>query len=375
MYIYFVTKVIIKTEYRIFVLLHEKNLIFFLNGEAISIRRLCTDLPLPIRLYQRSHQLEGFNTSTILGFVNPGRVLRRHSYRNYLRPVGTTFRHETCKLKPAEETPEAIRQSVPVIKRYRPRCLSYSYLEIAGYRSNDMSIFLAGSRQKGHQYLWWAPDKGTTDSWWVNLRVHVSPQIRWQRFRSDRWKKSRPVRHLVAFYGSSACSDSSEYDGNNIRCRVWEKTAQSDSPVQRIENLLAHTDELKGAIKEEGKENKKQITFSKFLATIKTDGAYRTHMEALKEKEPEEEELAPPVCVCWNWSLIDGWQKKPLPPLLPLNPISLKAFGGRYSWCQNSILTRLENLSAFINFVDNKENVGGRNSLKIFQSRHGNHQI
>ena len=38
-----------------------------------------------------------------------------------------------------------------------------------------------------------------------------------------------------------------------------------------IENLLVNTDQLKGALKKRVEENREQILFSKFLATIKTD--------------------------------------------------------------------------------------------------------
>ena len=78
---------------------------------------------------------------------------------------------------------------------------------------------------------------------------------------------------------------------------VGEKTAQKlIAQFGSIENLLAHTDELKGAIKKKVEENKEQITFSKFLATIKTDVPIALDMEALKREEPDEEECSK----CWN---------------------------------------------------------------------------
>lgn len=81
---------------------------------------------------------------------------------------------------------------------------------------------------------------------------------------------------------------------------VGEKTAQKlIAQFGSIENLLAHTDELKGAIKKKVEENKEQITFSKFLATIKTDVPIALDMEALKEKSPMKRNCA--VCSkCWN---------------------------------------------------------------------------
>ena len=51
---------------------------------------------------------------------------------------------------------------------------------------------------------------------------------------------------------------------------VGEKTAQKlIAQFGSIENLLAHTDELKGALKKKVEENKEQITFSKFLEPSK----------------------------------------------------------------------------------------------------------
>lgn len=104
------------------------------------------------------------------------------------------------------------------------------------------------------------------------------------------------------------------------------KTAQKlIAQFGSIENLLAHTDELKGAIKKKVEENKEQITFSKFLATIKTDVPIALDMEALKREEPDEEELRRLFEMLEFRSLIDRVIKteKRLPPLLPLNPISL----------------------------------------------------
>ena len=65
---------------------------------------------------------KGFNTSAILGFVNTlEEVLRKENPTHIgiaFDPSGPTFRHEAYEAYKAqrEETPEAIRQSVPVIK-------------------------------------------------------------------------------------------------------------------------------------------------------------------------------------------------------------------------------------------------------------------
>ena len=73
---------------------------------------------------------------------------------------------------------------------------------------------------------------------------------------------------------------------------VGEKTAQKlIAQYGSIENLLSHTDELKGALKTKVETNRKMIEFSKFLATIKIDVPIALNMDELKREEPNEEEL------------------------------------------------------------------------------------
>ena len=73
---------------------------------------------------------------------------------------------------------------------------------------------------------------------------------------------------------------------------VGEKTAQKlINEFGSIENLLEHTDQLKGALKTKVENNREMITFSKFLATIKIDVPIKLDMKALVREEPNEEEL------------------------------------------------------------------------------------
>ena len=73
---------------------------------------------------------------------------------------------------------------------------------------------------------------------------------------------------------------------------MGEKTAQKlIAQFGSIESLLEHTDQLKGAIKTKVETNRKQILFSKFLATIKTDVPISLDMDGLKREEPDKEEL------------------------------------------------------------------------------------
>ena len=73
---------------------------------------------------------------------------------------------------------------------------------------------------------------------------------------------------------------------------MGEKTAQKlIAQFGSIENLLSHTDELKGALKTKVENNREMITFSKFLATIKTDVPIELNLAELKRETPDEDAL------------------------------------------------------------------------------------
>ena len=71
---------------------------------------------------------------------------------------------------------------------------------------------------------------------------------------------------------------------------VGEKTAiKLIKEFGSIDNLVANTEQLKGAMKKKVEENKEKILFSKFLATIKTDVPMELNLDDLKIQEPNEE--------------------------------------------------------------------------------------
>ena len=86
---------------------------------------------------------KGQNTSAILGFVNTlEEVLKKENPTHIgvaFDPAGPTFRHEAYEQYKAqrEETPEAIRFSVPIIKDII-RAYRIPILEVAGYEADDV---------------------------------------------------------------------------------------------------------------------------------------------------------------------------------------------------------------------------------------------
>ena len=108
---------------------------------------------------------KGFNTSAILGFVNTlEEVLKKENPTHIgvaFDPSGPTFRHEAYEQYKAqrEETPEAIRLSVPIIKDVI-RAYRIPILEVAGYEADDVIGTLAteAGRQGITTYMM-TPDK------------------------------------------------------------------------------------------------------------------------------------------------------------------------------------------------------------------------
>ena len=241
---------------------------------------------------------KGFNTSAILGFVNTlEEVLKKENPTHIgvaFDPSGPTFRHEAYEQYKAqrEETPEAIRLSVPIIKD-----IIHAYripiLEVPGYEADDVIGTLATEAGKqGITTYMMTPDKDygqlVSDNVFMYRPKH-SGGFEVMGIEEIKAKFDiRSTEQVIDMLG--LMGDSSD---NIPGCPgVGEKTAQKlVAEFGSIENLLAHTDQLKGALKTKVEANREMITFSKFLATIKVDVPIKLDMNTLVREEPNEEEL------------------------------------------------------------------------------------
>ena len=242
---------------------------------------------------------KGFNTSAILGFVNTLEdVLKKESPTHIgvaFDPSGPTFRHEAYKEYKAqrEETPEAIRLSVPIIKDII-RAYRIPILEVPGYEADDVIGTLATEAGKrGITTYMMTPDK--------DYGQLVSENVLMYRPKyGDKEFDIMGIEEVKAKFNIESTSQVIDMLGlmgdssDNIPgCPgVGEKTAQKlISEFGSIENLIEHTDQLKGAIKTKVESNIEKIKFSKFLATIKTDVPIELDMDSLKREAPDEEKL------------------------------------------------------------------------------------
>lgn len=241
---------------------------------------------------------KGVNTSAIFGFVNTlEEVLRKENPTHIavgFDPAGPTFRHEAFEQYKAqrEETPEVIRQSVPVIKDII-RAYNIPLIEVPGYEADDVIGTLAKEAEKaGFDTYMMTPDK--------DYGQLVSPHIFIYKPLFGGNFEVRGIAEVTAKYGIERPEQVIDILGlmgdasDNIPgCPgIGEKTAMKlVQEFGSIENLLAGTEKLKGATKTKIESHTEEIKFSKFLATIKTDVPVTFDEEALRRSPIDEEAL------------------------------------------------------------------------------------
>lgn len=265
---------------------------------------------------------KGFNTSAILGFVNTlEEVLKKENPSHIgvaFDPSGPTFRHKAYEQYKAqrEETPEAIRLSVPVIKDII-RAYRIPILEVSGYEADDVIGTLATEAGKqGITTYMMTPDK--------DYGQLVSDNVFMYRPKHTGGFEVMGIEEVKAKFNIQSTAQVIDMLGlmgdssDNIPgCPgVGEKTAQKlIAEFDSIENLLEHTDRLKGALKTKVETNREMIIFSKFLATIKIDVPIMLDMNALVREEPDEEKLRKIFEELEFRTLIDRVLKKNSTPL------------------------------------------------------------
>ena len=248
---------------------------------------------------------KGLNTSAIMGFCNTlNEVLEKEKPTHIgvaFDPHGPTFRNEAYPAYKAqrEETPEDIRASVPIIKDIL-RAYRIPILQVDGYEADDvigtLALRLSGNSESSEKsdisvYML-TPDKDygqlVRDNVFIFRPRHgggyetMSPETVCEKYAIS---STDQIIDLLALMGDSA--------DNFPGCPgVGEKTAAKlIEQFGTIENMLAHTDEIKGKLREKVEAAVEDIKMSKFLATIKTDVPIETNLDELKVVEPDEEEL------------------------------------------------------------------------------------
>ncbi len=242
----------------------------------------------------------GENTSAVFGFVVTLDDLIKRIKPTHIAvafdPQGPTFRHEAYEQYKAqrEETPEDIRWAVPRIKQLL-EAMNIPVLEVPGYEADDVIGTLAHMAEKEKFEVYMAtPDKDygqlVTDHIWMYRPRHtggfekLGPAEVCEKYGLEHQSQ---VIDLLGLMGDSS--------DNIPGCKgVGEKTAVALlKQFGTIDNLLANTEQLKGALQRKVQEQEEDIRFSRFLATIKTDVPMAFDAQSLVYRERNWELLAP----------------------------------------------------------------------------------
>ena len=242
---------------------------------------------------------KGQNTSAAFGFINTLEELLRKENPDFVAvafdPPGGTFRHEQFPQYKAtrDETPEDIRWAVPVIKNFLT-AYGVAMVEVPRFEADDVIGTLAHRAAKdGLEVVMVTPDKDYAQLVQSNVSM-LRPQSGakgYERLGVEEVKAKFEVENplqvidLLGLMGDAA--------DNIPGCPgVGAKTAvKLLADFGSIEELLSHTDQLKGALKKKVEENVQQIRESKVLATIVTDVPIDVTWDDMQRKTPNKEAL------------------------------------------------------------------------------------
>jgi len=243
---------------------------------------------------------KGLNTSAVFGFVNTLEELLRKENPTHIAvafdPPGGTFRHEAYEHYKAQrqETPEDIRIAVPIIKQIID-AYNIKELEVPRFEADDVIGTIAKKAEKeGFDVYMMTPDKDygqlTSDHIFMYKPKFAGTgfDVLDAKAVMAKYELKEPCQ-MIDLLG--LMGDSSD---NIPGCPgVGPKTAQKLlEEYDTIENLLENTDKIKGTLKLRLEENKEQILFSKFLATIEVNVPIEFKKEEYKRKEIDAEKLS-----------------------------------------------------------------------------------
>ena len=240
---------------------------------------------------------KGLNTSAVMGFCNTlNEVLTKEkpTHIGVAFDHGKTFRHDAFPEYKAqrEETPEDIKLSVPLIKQVL-EAMRIPILQVDGFEADDI-IGTVATRfgADGIDTFMLTPDKDYGQLIGPNVFMYRPRhgggyEILGEKEVGEKYGIPTPAQviDLLALMGDSA--------DNFPGCPgVGEKTAAKlINQFGNIDNMLQHTDEIKGKLREKVENAVEDIKMSKFLATIRTDVPMKLDLDELKVEQPDETKL------------------------------------------------------------------------------------
>lgn len=307
---------------------------------------------------------KGQNTSAIFGFLTTLNEVLQKEQPDLLAigfdPAGHTFRHELFPEYKAqrEATPEDIKRAVPIIKDLI-KAYRIPILEVPGFEADDVIGTMAKAAvREGYEVRMITPDK--------DYAQLVEPNLLMQRpgHGNAPWEILGP-QEVCEKYGLQSPLQVIDYlalmgdAADNIPgCPgVGPKTATTLlQQFGSCEDIIAHSSELKGAVRKKIEEHVDEIKLSKVLTTIKTDVPLQYDFEQFKIEEPDKEALRQIFTELEFRSFLtklDGPQKSSKSA-----PVELSLFGSESTEDKGNdserLFSRLENLSYEYKLIENE---------------------
>ncbi len=240
---------------------------------------------------------KGLNTSAIMGFCNTlNEVLTKEkpTHIGVAFDHGKTFRHDAFPEYKAqrEETPEDIKLSVPLIKQVL-EAMHIPILQVENFEADDIIGTIATRfGADGIDTFMLTPDK--------DYGQLIGPNIFMYRPRHGGGYETLGEQEIAAKYGIDTPAQvidllalMGDTADNFPGCPgVGEKTAAKlINEFGSIDNMLEHTYEIKGKLREKVENAIEDIKMSRFLATIRTDVPIQLDLDELKVEQPDETKL------------------------------------------------------------------------------------
>jgi DNA polymerase-1 len=222
---------------------------------------------------------KGMDTSAIMGFMNALMDVIKRDKPDHLAVAfdkgGSTYRYEMYQEYKAhrDETPEAIKIAVPYIQELL-KAMHIPIIEVPGFEADDLIGTIAKQAEKeNYQVFMVTPDKDFAQLVSENIfmykpaRMGNGIEIWGVPEVLEKFEIERPEQ-VIDFLGmmGDAADNIPGLPG------VGEKTAKKFlAEYGSMENLLANTHQLKGAIKAKIEANAELGILSKKLATILLD--------------------------------------------------------------------------------------------------------
>ncbi len=238
---------------------------------------------------------KGMDTSAIMGFMNALMDVIKREKPDHLAVAfdkgGSDYRYEMYQEYKAhrDETPDAIKIAVPYIQELL-KAMHIPIVEVAGFEADDLIGTLAKQAEKENYKVYMVtPDKDFAQLVSENIFMYKPA-----RMGNDieiwgvpevlaKFEITNPLQ-VIDFLGmmGDAADNIPGLPG------VGEKTAKKFlAEYGSMENLLANTHQLKGAIKDKIEANKDKGILSKKLATILLDCPVEFNAENFELSKPD----------------------------------------------------------------------------------------